>query len=296
MWDDEGMGFRIHSVPGDTVSLQNIDVEIRRIRLAELSSVLPYFPEITGLFSAEAHYVQTEKDLQLSAELSIDELTYERQRIGDVTLGATWLPGEQGKQYLNAYLNHDQAEVLLADGKLIPTGTGKDSLEVNMELDHFPLRVANVFVPDQMVTLSGDLDGNLKITGSTEQPLINGELSLDSVAVLSRQYGARFMFDNRPVQINNNRLLFDKFAIYTTSKNPFTIDGYVDFRDMSRPMANLNMLAQNYTLLDAKRTRESLVYGKVFADFRATVKGPLDGLNMRGNISLLGNTDDFSIY
>ena len=291
MWDDEGMGFRIHSVPGDTVSLQNIDVEIRRIRLAELSSVLPYFPEITGLFSAEAHYVQTEKDLQLSAELSIDELTYERQRIGDVTLGATWLPGEQGKQYLNAYLNHDQLEVLLADGKLIPTGTGKDSLEVNMELDHFPLRVANVFVPDQMVTLSGDLDGNLKITGSTEQPLINGELSLDSVAVLSRQYGARFMFDNRPVQINNNRLLFDKFAIYTTSKNPFTIDGYVDFRDMSRPMANLNMLAQNYTLLDAKRTRESLVYGKVFADFRATVKGPLDGLNMRGNISLLGNTD-----
>ena len=291
MWDDEGMGFRIHSVPGDTVSLQNIDVEIRIIRLAELSSVLPYFPEITGLFSAEAHYVQTEKDLQLSAELSIDELTYERQRIGDVTLGATWLPGEQGKQYLNAYLNHDQAEVLLADGKLIPTGTGKDSLEVNMELDHFPLRVANVFVPDQMVTLSGDLDGNLKITGSTEQPLINGELSLDSVAVLSRQYGARFMFDNRPVQINNNRLLFDKFAIYTTSKNPFTIDGYVDFRDMSRPMANLNMLAQNYTLLDAKRTRESLVYGKVFADFRATVKGPLDGLNMRGNISLLGNTD-----
>ena len=291
MWDDEGMGFRIHSVPGDTVSLQNIDVEIRRIRLAELSSVLPYFPEITGLFSAEAHYVQTEKDLQLSAELSIDELIYERQRIGDVTLGATWLPGEQGKQYLNAYLNHDQAEVLLADGKLIPTGTGKDSLEVNTELDHFPLRVANVFVPDQMVTLSGDLDGNLKITGSTEQPLINGELSLDSVAVLSRQYGARFMFDNRPVQINNNRLLFDKFAIYTTSKNPFTIDGYVDFRDMSRPMANLNMLAQNYTLLDAKRTRESLVYGKVFADFRATVKGPLDGLNMRGNISLLGNTD-----
>ena len=291
MWDDEGMGFRIHSVPGDTVSLQNIDVEIRRIRLAELSSVLPYFPEITGLFSAEAHYVQTEKDLQLSAELSIDELTYERQRIGDVTLGATWLPGEQGKQYLNAYLNHDQVEVLLADGKLIPTGTGKDSLEVNTELDHFPLRVANVFVPDQMVTLSGDLDGNLKITGSTEQPLINGELSLDSVAVLSRQYGARFMSDNRPVQINNNRLLFDKFAIYTTSKNPFTIDGYVDFRDMSRPMANLNMLAQNYTLLDAKRTRESLVYGKVFADFRATVKGPLDGLNMRGNISLLGNTD-----
>ena len=291
MWDEEGMGFRVHSMQGDTVSLQNIDVEIRRIHLQEITSVLPYFPEVTGLFSLEAHYIQTEKDLQLSAEASIDELTYERQRIGDIALGATWLPGEQGKQYLNAYLNHDQVEVLVADGKLLPTRTGKDSLEVNTTLEHFPLRVANAFIPDQMVTLSGDMDGNLNITGSTEQPLINGELVLDSVAVFSSQYGARFVFDNRPVQIKNNRLLFDKFAIYTTSKNPFTIDGYVDFRDMSRPMANLNMLAQNYTLLDAKRTRESLVYGKVFADFRATVKGPLDGLNMRGNVSLLGNTD-----
>ena len=291
MWDEEGMGFRVHSVQGDTVSLQNIDVEIRRIRLQEIMSVLPYFPEITGLFSLEAHYVQTEKNLQLSAEASIDELTYERQRIGDVALGAAWLPGEQGKQYLNAYLNHEQVEVLVADGKLIPTLSGKDSLEINTTLEHFPLRVANVFIPDQMVTLSGDMDGDLNIMGSTEQPLINGQLVLDSVAVLSKQYGARFMLDNRPVQIKNNRLEFDKFAIYTTSKNPFTIDGYVDFRDMNRPMANLNMLAQNYTLLDAKRTRESLVYGKVFADFRATVKGPLDGLNMRGNVSLLGNTD-----
>lgn len=291
MWDQEGMGFRIHSVPGDTVSLQNIDVEIRRIRLAEISSVLPYFPEIAGLFSLEAHYVQTEKDLQLSAEASIEELTYERQRIGDVTLGATWLPGERGKQYLNAYLNHDNVEVLLADGKLMPTQTGKDSLEVNTTLEHFPLRIANVFIPDQIVTLSGDMDGNVNITGSTAQPLINGEVILDSVSVFSTQYGARFRFDNRPLQIKNNRLEFDKFAIYTTEQNPFTIDGYVDFRDMSRPMANLNLLASNFTLLDAKRTRESLVYGKVFADLRATVKGPLDGLNMRGNLSLLGNTD-----
>ncbi|WP_455962778.1 translocation/assembly module TamB domain-containing protein [Bacteroides bouchesdurhonensis] len=291
MLDNEGMGFRVHSVQGDTVSLQNLDIEARKIRLEEISSVLPYFPEITGLFTAEAHYIQTEKDLQLSAEVDIDELTYERQRIGDITLGATWLPGEKGKQYINAYLNHEEIEVMVADGKLIPTSTGKDSLEINTTLEHFPLRVANVFIPNQMATLTGDMDGDLHITGSTQQPLINGELILDSVTVLSRQYGANFLFDNRPVELKNNRLVFDKFAIYTTGKNPFTINGYVDFRDMSRPMANLDMLAQNYMLLNAKRTRESLVYGKVLADIKATVKGPLDGLNMRGNINLLGSTD-----
>ena len=95
----DDMGFRVQSIKEDTVSLQNLDVEIRRIRLDQLSSVLPYFPEVSGLLSAEAHYVQKEKSLSVATEATIDELTYERQRIGDITLGATWLPGDHGKQY-----------------------------------------------------------------------------------------------------------------------------------------------------------------------------------------------------
>ena len=291
MQDNEGMGIRMQSLPSDTVSLQNMDVELRRIRLDELFSILPYMPDITGLLSAEAHYIQTENSLELSAEASIDELTYERQRIGDVSLGATWLPGEAGKQYVNTYLTHEGTEIMVADGALYPTISGKDSIVVNSTLEHFPLTIANVFVPDQVVTLSGDMDGDLHITGYTDTPLINGGLSLDSVSVYARQADARFTFDNRPIQVQNNRIVFDKFAIYTTSKNPFSIDGYVDFRDMSRPMANLKLFAENYTLLNAKRTKESMVYGKVFVDLDATVRGPLDGLMMRGNVNLLGNTD-----
>lgn len=291
MQDNEGMGIRMQSLPSDTVSLQNMDVELRRIRLEEVFSILPYMPQITGLLSAEAHYIQTEKSLELSAEASIDELTYERQRIGDVALGATWLPGEKGKQYVNTYLTHEGTEIMVADGALYPAVLGKDSIVVNSTLEHFPLSIANVFVPDQMVTLSGDMDGDLHITGYTDSPLINGGLSLDSVSVYARQADARFIFDNRPIQVQNNRIVFDKFAIYTTSQNPFSIDGYVDFRDMGRPMANLKLFAENYTLLNAKRTKESMVYGKVFVDLDATVRGPLDGLMMRGNVNLLGNTD-----
>lgn len=291
MQDNEGMGIRMQSLPSDTVSLQNMDVELRRIRLDELFSILPYMPDITGLLSAEAHYIQTENSLELSAEASIDELTYERQRIGDVSLGATWLPGEAGKQYVNTYLTHEGTEIMVADGALYPTISGKDSIVVNSTLEHFPLTIANVFVPDQVVTLSGDMDGDLHITGYTGTPLINGGLSLDSVSVYARQADARFTFDNRPIQVQNNRIVFDKFAIYTTSKNPFSIDGYVDFRDMSRPMANLKLFAENYTLLNAKRTKESMVYGKVFVDLDATVRGPLEALMMRGNVNLLGNTD-----
>ena len=67
----------------------------------------------------------------------------------------------------------------MADGSLHPSVTGKDSIEVNAIMEHFPLKIANAFVPDQVVTLSGDMDGGLHITGDTDRPLVNGDLVLD---------------------------------------------------------------------------------------------------------------------
>lgn len=290
MQGDDGMGFRMQSDVRDTVSLQNMNVEISRFRLSELSSIMPYLPRLTGLFSAEANYVQTTSSLQVSAEAGITKLTYEGQPVGDIGLGATWLPAEQNLHYFSSYLTCNEAEVLTADGTLEQRGE-QSLLQLSSQLQHFPLSIANAFVPDQMVTLAGDMDGNIDISGSLDSPQLNGELLLDSASVYARQAGARYWLDNRPVKIEGNRLKFDKFAIYTTSRNPFSIEGVVDFRNLERPSADLKLRAANYTVLDAPRTRESLVYGKVVVDLNATVRGPLDALTMRGNMNLLGSTN-----
>lgn len=206
-------------------------------------------------------------------------------------MGATWLPGDKGAtHYLNTYFSYDNREVMTADG-ILTKKNGKDTLEVTTSFEHFPMKIANAFVPDQMISFTGDLDGGMYIYGPLEKPRMHGDITLDSVSVYARQAGARYWFDDRPVQIKDNQLIFDKFAIYTTSKNPFTINGKVDFRNLERPTADLKLLAENYTLLDAPRTRESLIYGKIFVDLNATVRGPLDALTMRGNMNLLGNTD-----
>lgn len=291
MDSDDGLCFRMQSDRSDTVSLQNINLELIRLRLNELTDVIPYMPRLTGLFSAEVSYVQTATSLQVSAEANIEKLTYERQPVGDLGLGVTWLPGEKDKHYLNTYFTCDNREVMTADGILTGKKNGKNSLEITTDFAHFPLKMANAFVPDRVVSFTGNVDGGLQVSGTLDKPKVNGDIVLDSVSVYARQAGARYWFDNRPLQIRDNRLAFDKFAIYTTSKNPLTIDGNINFRNLERPTANLSLLAEDYTLLDAHRTRESLIYGKVFVDLRATVRGPLDGLTMRGNMNLLGNTN-----
>lgn len=291
MVDKDGVMVRLRSDRTDSVSLQNMYMELRKLKLDDISRMLPYYPQFGGILNAEAHFKKTEQEQLLSAEVFMDELSYEKQRVGDVTVGAAWLPGKGDLQYFNAYLSYDQEEVATADGVWNKPAVGTDSLAVNLAFDRFPLKVANVFIPNAWAELSGSLHGQMQLRGSTDKPVLNGELQLDSAAIRSPLYAVHFHMGDSVLKMVDNKLLFERYPISTTSQNPLLIDGTVDFNGWSRPWVDLKMQARNYTLLNTRRTKGSLIYGKIVTDFLATLKGPADELVMRGNMKLLGSTD-----
>ena len=160
-----------------------------------------------------------------------------------------------------------------------------------LSLSHLPLGLANGFIPDHLIALQGDLDGEVTVKGSTSSPVINGELVLDSVNVKSDVYGMNFRLDNRPVRIDNSKLTFDNFSVYTRTDNPFRLTGTVDFSDMADMLLDLRMVARNYELVNASRKKNSVLYGKVYVDVFSTLQGSVNNLKMRGNVNVLGKTD-----
>ena len=94
----------------------------------------------------------------------------------------TWLPGEGKTHYLSTYLLYNNQDVLTADGTLMQQGE-KSLMDISANITRLPLAMANAFVPDQMATLSGKADGELQISGSMDQPTVNGNLALDSANV-----------------------------------------------------------------------------------------------------------------
>ena len=284
------IAFKMSSNLKDTTSLQNMNIDIRRVHLNDITRMFPFLPRLDGYLTSETHYVQTDSTLQLSTELFVDSLQYERKLIGDLSLGMTWLPDGADSDLINMYLTHNQVEILMADG-LVDRSGKEDVIDVNADFEHFPLHVLNVMFPDEEIQLGGDIDGHLHVSGTTDSPIINGELILDSVTVYSQQAGAKFLLDSRPIQIEDSKIVFKDFAIYTTDQNPFKINGTVDISDLTDPKVDLKLQARNYTLIDAKRSKESILYGKLFVGMDATIKGPVDALKMRGSMSVLDNTD-----
>lgn len=291
MRSDDGIGFRLMSDPTDTLSLQNVQVALTRFRLSELSKVLPYLPRLTGLFSIEGHYIQTRKALQVTGKADVRKFAYEAGQVGDVGIDFSWLPREEGKHYLGAALTLNNQEIMDAKGLLSTDAEGNTPVSLSVNVKRLPLATANGFIPDGMAELTGRANGTFRVTGSAGSPQVSGDLALDSASVYIGMLGARYYLSSRPIRMEEGRLKLDTFSIYTTNSNPFTIDGQIDLNAPSGPVADLRLRADDYTLLNARRTRESLVYGKVVADLNATVKGPVDALTLRGAMHLLGTTN-----
>lgn len=292
IFDEQHTGIGLYSTPDSTVQ-QDLTLSLNRIDIAEFRRIVPYMPDVAGIIDAETHYIQSDDQVQVSADVTVNRFAYNKQSLGDWSLSAVYLPEKTGEQRIDGFVMRDNHEIMSWNGSYFPAQleSAAATLSANMTLHHFPLEVANAFIPDRMAILKGDLDGTMSVKGSTDKPVMNGQINLDSVNVKVPQASLDLRFDNRPVRMVDSRLHFDKFKIFTRGKTPFTIDGNVDMVDLANMKLDLNLHANNFEVLNAKRTKESMVYGKLYVDLNAVIKGALESLKMRGNANVLGTSD-----
>jgi hypothetical protein len=288
MLNKQGMGFRFYSVPNEE-SNADLTFELSKINIGQILSVVPFAPDIRGTLDTEIHYLKNGDNFSLAAETTLDSLSYEQCYIGHLTNSSIYMPKEDNTHYVDTRFSLEDEEIFALAGNYQDVGEG--SLDMDMTLQHFPLQVVNGFIPDHMIAFTGDVDGTMCVAGTPSRPLANGEVMLDSVTLSSEMYGVKFLFDERPVTVNNSRVKFDNFSIYTKPENPFTMDGTVDFANLERIALDLRMRAKDFELLNATRTRSSLLDGKLIVDFFSTLKGRLDDLKMEGMINVQAKTD-----
>jgi hypothetical protein len=67
--------------------------------------------------------------------------------------------------------------------------------------------------------------------------------------------------------------------------------GSIDFSDTEHIMMDMRMRARNFLLIDSKQQAKSVAWGKAYVNFLTRLQGPLESLNMRGRLDVLGSTD-----
>src|SRR3712207_1232484 len=109
--------------------------------------------------------------------------------------------------------------------------------------------------------------------------------------MFSDPYGVVMRFDNDPVTIHNSHLLFENFEMHAYNDSPLDVSGYLDFSDIAQMNMDVRMRARNFEIINAKENLRSEAFGKAFVNFFARMNGPIDNLQMRGKLDVLGSTD-----
>ena len=287
---DDGMGIRLYSEESDPDALQDLTLSLHKFNLEEITSVIPYAPRMSGMLNGDYHVIQDANgQFSVAGDMGVQNMTYERCPIGNISTELVYLQKENDAHAVEARLMMDDNEIGLLTGTYYNEGEG--SLDATLQLEHLPLNIVNGFVPDQLCGLQGYGEGTLTIKGALSRPEVNGEVLLSNSYLESIPYGVKLRFDDDPVRIQHSNLLFENFSVYAYNNNPLNVQGNVNFSDLERIMVNLRMQASNFQIIGVKEHTKSVAYGKAFVNVFAMMNGPLENLNMRGRLDVLGSTD-----
>ena len=292
---DDRTGLKLYTENQDSTMLQDLTVSVHQIDLGEVTSVLPYLPKITGKLDGDYHIMQDmNEQFSVASDMGVQNMTYEGSPIGNISTEMVYLMKEDDTHAIEARLMLDDDEIGMLSGSYQnkkSTGTDEGIINATFTMTRMPLSIANGFVTDQIIGLEGYGEGELKIEGTTMHPNVNGEIYVDSAYLVSIPYGIRMRFDNDPVRIVGSHLLLENFGLYAYNDEPLNLMGDIDFSNMDRINIDMRMRARNLLLINSKQEAKSIAYGKAFVNFFARLQGPLDQMNMRGRLDVLGNTD-----
>jgi hypothetical protein len=283
---DNGSEVSFYSL-NDTLLNDKVQLYVHSLPLSPITGLSPLLPSMGGLIDADLFYAVSDSSFSVQAEAGVRSFVYEKHPIGNIKGTVAYLPGANRSHSLVAALQLDTIRVLEANAFYRKQGKS-DSIQGTLTIHKCPLWPANLFIPDRAALLSGAFNGRFTVQGSVSKPQIEGSMRLDTAKVFIPSADSRFTFENKEFFIKGNRLLFDKYNVYASGKNPLVMDGMIDLNEMT---ASIDLKATNYQLMNAKQRKESMIYGKAFIDVDTKIRGSLQALKMRGNVRLLGTSD-----
>ena len=273
----------------------NLHLNLKNIQVADFTHMMLNPPPVSASVNSDINVRYTGKALVGKGTLDINDLFYDRKRVGDFDFTLAAGMGNKGKSAGKIGLTINGAEAAAVQFVLAPdslnTAGGLIAERLKLVLTRFPLSIANPFFPPQTMKVSGNLNGDMSLSGSFTDPKLNGNISCDSVDLFVNMLGTKFRFDRDPITVTDNVLDFHEFDVYAVNNNPLTLRGTVDARKMTDMRFDLSAKASNIQLTGAKGSGNAEVTGKLFVDLDASVKGPMSMMDINAMLNVLPATD-----
>ncbi len=252
-----------------------------------LNNLNPFLVDYNATVNGQVNGTASVRDLYLEkkflSDLIISDFNLNDTEFGNLCIESSW--DDENERLL--VLGEIQNEI---DFPLIFGGfyTPKDEispLDIHLQLADFKLDFLNPFLTEGISELSGAVDADARLTGTFDEPLLDGSINFVNVGITIDYLGSTFYLN-------------DKAGIYP---DMFTLD-YIEFKDSEGNIGHLigtvaheNFSNWNFDVyadlenskmlcLSTTKKQNPLYYGKAYASGFVSIFGYLNNLEFDINL------------
>ena len=261
-----------------------LSVEIDNFDLSLVDAILDTEYGISGTMTGRASVISPTSDaVGMVADLQCDSLAIGGHDAGSMHVAGDW---DSATGIIEAFVSNDAggSRALLAQASFNPD---THEVDATATMNDFDIGAAAPLLKNVFSDVSGTLSGQVTLDGTTDNMLLrSNDLRLDDAMLQVGFTGARYILDG-PLALDNDGIRLSGMQIRDTGRGRGQLDGALRFGG-STPDLDGTLTFHDMLMIDSPAAAGNMIYGHLLASGNATVRGPLDGLELDADVTTQG--------
>ncbi len=235
--------------------------------------------DLDGYIDGSLQLSRIKDNPTLVSNLTITDLAFNGEYLGKARLLNTW-DNTTNAVFLKTQIiregNSGIGEVFSADGYYYPFKED-DNLSVKIGFNRIKLKAFEPFLSDFVSQIEGSTSGNLTVSGSVQEPVVEGSAKLQRTSMIVKYLNTRYSFSNS-IDFTKTGVGFNNLVLYDTLGNRADIKGELHHDYFKNARFNVEVNTDKLLFFNTTRQMNDLYYGTAIASGKILLKGSPDNI------------------
>lgn len=247
-----------------TVDFKNFKIETLT-KMAKQDSLL-----VGGTINGNAVVSNFQKSPSFEAAINVSDFNFKGDTVGNIAL-------KVNNQTANAYAA--QMSITGRGNQVDLTGMyytlPESRFDMNLNIVNLSMKSIEGFSFGSIRNASGNITGNLKITGTTTAPSVRGKIDFNKVGFNVSMLNSYFTMPQESITFNDEGIRFNDFTLVDSTNNKAIVTGAIFTKTYTDFKFGMDIRMDNFRVINSTKADNKLFYGKLFMDANVKIRGDM---------------------
>jgi hypothetical protein len=262
------------------VNFNNFKIETLT-RLAQQDSL-----QVGGVINGNAQISNLQKSAVFTAALNINDFNFKTDTVGNIAINVN-------NQTQNAFAAKvditGKGNQVTLDGMYYTAPQSR--FDLNLNVVNLNVKSIEGFSFGAIKEGTGAINGQLKISGTTDAPAVRGDINFNKVGFNVSMLNSYFSMPKESITFNNEGIRFNDFTLVDSTGNKAVVTGAVYTTDYKAYKFGMDINTTNFRMINSTQADNKLYYGKLYLDSKIQIRGDMNKPVVDATLSVNDKTD-----